>query len=142
MGPKGLEKYFQKHFNISWGYFLKTPSEVLEMKIVKGDAATPSARKRAKKTAKKTHNKGHESGSASDAENSKTPVESGKTVRSKKRTPMSVKPAQRRERAAEAKPMAVKVRREAASGSAPTIDYDKTEREMNELKLLLQQSIR
>ncbi|MBS1562349.1 MAG: hypothetical protein JSS89_12150 [Bacteroidetes bacterium] len=131
MGPKGLDKYFMKHYKISWDYFLKTPSEVLELKLVKGEAAPPSKRTRKRSAA---------------AAAKKTKKSEG--VRAKKRTPMTVVPSevQSQKSPAQAKrttaPRTPVRSKRAKAATAPTIDYDRTEREMNELKQLLQQSIK
>lgn len=138
MGPKGLGKYFQKHYDMSWDSFLKTPSDELRKKLQaasgeKSDKA-PARRRRAAKPAE----------SAATATASPAKVKKTKVAPQGAAEPSSAP----KEAAAEKRPRpASKAKTEAPKripkqSGAENADLDRAEKDMAELKELLQKALK
>lgn len=136
MGPKGLDKYFQKHYDMSWDSFLKTPSDELRKKLqaTSGEKSdkTPARRRRAAKPAE----------SAATA----TPA---KVKRAKVAPQGAAEPSSAPKKATtEKNPRpAPKAKTEAPKrmpkqSGAENADLDRAEKEMAELKELLQKALK
>lgn len=98
MGPVGLERYFQKHYGISWNAFLETPSRDLSVRLVRIVAGTGRSTTRSRTRSSK------DSGTGRGAARRQAKVASGS--RTKERAATAKTPPRRTAKEPEPVPLA------------------------------------
>ncbi|MBU3741515.1 MAG: hypothetical protein FGM24_04425 [Candidatus Kapabacteria bacterium] len=150
MGPKGLERYFQSKYGMSWGAFLETPSDDLRPMLARkaapaaGKAQRPKTVRTAQKSSRIHKAASKASREALDTSTASSGSDGAFTSASKRaggkhaerpaasattRTPRSSTPATTK----------AKSTRAAAAGADPTLEQ--AERDMAELKALLTKAV-
>lgn len=133
MGPKGLDKYFRRHYAMSWDDFLTTPSATLVSSMKRGPATQQT-----KKTVKKVGiAKPAASAPVPKRKPSVAPPANATATQSPAKSRRPSTPSSKKPRAASGTGAAA-----GAGATAGTVDFDKTEREMQELKAMLMQSMK
>jgi hypothetical protein len=154
MGPKGLEKYFTKHFGISWAAFLGTPSDELRATL-KGSPepktdVRSTKRPSQKRTSARVTSTGHAARARSKAmaptkAQSAAPAKGTAKAAAPKRQAAVPKrqPAPDKQQPAPAKRQpSTRTVKHAAKATITDPSLDQAERDMAELKALLTQAIK
>jgi hypothetical protein len=157
MGPKGLEKYFTKHFGISWATFLGTPSDELRTTLRRSPEPKKdirSTRQTGKTTAEHTvRKKPRPAGRPASQRPAERPTQKRTSARvtstghaakasSKAKVTANAAAPKRQPAPAKRQPSTPPVKHAAAKATSTDPSLDQAERDMAELKALLTQAIK